>query len=103
MGRGTQLFDYLTRETHPTKLQIQHYYTGITITDKLKKLRREYQKGLKMKCPDCKSKQVELDDNWYRCETCGYIFQKRVCKDCGQIYMPVLKDDDFCCPSCARY
>jgi hypothetical protein len=28
---------------------------------------------------------------------------KKMCKDCKQMYVPVLRDDDDCCPSCARF
>ena len=49
MGRGTQLYDFLTREKIPTKLEIQHRYGSLSITDELKKFRREWRKEHKDK------------------------------------------------------
>ena len=49
MGRGTQLYDYLTAEVHPTALQIRHKYTSLTITDELKKFRRKWRKERRRK------------------------------------------------------
>ena len=44
MGRGSQLFWFLNSEKMPTKHEIEHYYTGLSITDELKKFRRQWRK-----------------------------------------------------------
>lgn len=44
MGRGTQLYDFLVREKMLNNLQRKHKYTGLTITDELKKFRRKWRK-----------------------------------------------------------
>ena len=44
MGRGTQLFDFLTRDEIPDKIKRQHIYTSLSITDELKKFRRKWRK-----------------------------------------------------------
>ena len=28
---------------------------------------------------------------------------KKMCTGCRQMYVPILKNDDDCCPSCSRY
>lgn len=47
MGRGTQLFEFLNREKIPDKLEIQHRYTDLSITDDLKKFRRKWRSEMK--------------------------------------------------------
>jgi len=42
MGRGTQLFEFLNAKKMPNKTQIQHHYTGISVTDDLKRFRRKW-------------------------------------------------------------
>ena len=49
MGRGTQLFEFLNAEKIPNKLQIQHRYTDLSITDELKKFRRKWRRENKQK------------------------------------------------------
>ena len=47
MGRLSEYIDFINQKEMPTKLQIQHRYTSIAITDEVKKLRKEHQKRLK--------------------------------------------------------
>ena len=47
MGRLSEYIDFINQKEMPTKLQIQHRYTSIAITDEVKKLRHDHQKQLK--------------------------------------------------------
>jgi len=47
MGRLSEFIDFINQKEMPTKLQIQHRYTAISITDEIKKLRKKHQKELK--------------------------------------------------------
>jgi len=47
MSTLSQLFWYLDKEKHPTALELQTYWTSLSITDKLKKTRRQYRRELK--------------------------------------------------------
>ena len=44
MGRATELFDYVSHEREP--IGMDDVYFSLTITDELKKFRREYRKNL---------------------------------------------------------
>jgi hypothetical protein len=47
MSRLSQFFWFLNEERMPNKIQQQHYYTALEITDDLKAIRRKYRRGLK--------------------------------------------------------
>lgn len=42
MGRGSQLYWFLNEKKMPSEAQIKHTYTHLSITSKIKKLRREH-------------------------------------------------------------
>jgi len=45
MGRLSQLFHFLNTEEAPTAKQMRHYYSHISKTKELMKLRRKYRKA----------------------------------------------------------
>ena len=47
MGRLSEFICFINEKTMPNKLQIQHRYTSISITEEVKKLRRDHQRRLK--------------------------------------------------------
>ena len=47
MSTLSQMFWYLNQEKHPTALELETYWTSISVTDKLKKTRRKYRRELK--------------------------------------------------------
>ena len=47
MGRGSDLYWFLNEKKIPTEKQIQHYYTHLSITPEIKKVRREHLKLIK--------------------------------------------------------
>ena len=47
MGRGSQIFWFLSEEKMPTDQEQRHFYTHLAITDDLKKLRKEYRHTLR--------------------------------------------------------
>ena len=51
MSTYSQLFWYLNQEKHPTALELQTYRTSISVTDKLKKTRKQYRRELKEEKP----------------------------------------------------
>lgn len=60
MGRGTELFDYLSYKHEPTA--IDERYLSLTITPDLKKYRQEHQKSL---TKVLKNGLIEKDDGTY--------------------------------------
>ena len=49
MGRATEFFDYISREKTPTERETNEIYFSLTITEDIKKARKEYRKELKEK------------------------------------------------------
>jgi len=49
MGRATEFFDYINRETTPTERESNEIYFSLTIAEDIKKARKEYRKELKEK------------------------------------------------------
>ena len=47
MGTITQIITFINAEKYPNALEREYYYTHITIGDKEKKIRKNYQKKLK--------------------------------------------------------
>ena len=47
MSSLSQLYWYLNQEKHPTALELKMEYTSMSVTDKLKKIRRKYRRELK--------------------------------------------------------
>ena len=47
MGRVTEFIDYINRENEPSDDEKISLYTHLTITEKLKKTRKEHRKNIK--------------------------------------------------------
>lgn len=47
MGRLSELIWFMNSEKMPSKMELQHRYRYLTITDELKKHRRQYRADLK--------------------------------------------------------
>jgi len=61
MGTLSQLFWYVLRDKHPTKLEQAHIFSHITVTEGLKKFRRGWRKeqGLSGKKSSADSGQAQ--------------------------------------------
>lgn len=49
MGRATEFFDYINRETHPSEREMNEMYFSLTVDDTTRRLRKENLKRLKEK------------------------------------------------------
>jgi hypothetical protein len=60
MGRLSEYIWFMNEERMPGKVEIQHRYRYLTITDELKKSRRKYQAELRKRAKKCNKEATEL-------------------------------------------